>query len=252
MLGDYIMVEGEIGVAFITFDFRKGHIIPFYSNLAPKFCDAMALKILIAGLAGDRSGENESYYGSSLTPFSKQEKLVYSYLFSISEEDTNEPRPSAISLAFPRSKENLIYRIAPTLGLLLEEIATKIQKGFKFGRDLTSQIKQMLEKLLDYQYLEDKMTLDLESVEKILPKLDLKEAFMQSFDQSTEDQLEKIDIPRMIPEASTRLFRYSGNIKDLEDRFGAKLFQVLRLINGKRTINEFSSQLNIDTSEIMS
>lgn len=142
------------GIAFITFDFRQGPVVPFHENLTPDFCEKIGIKVLMAGLAGHGSNQSSNYVGESITPFPEEQKLVFSYLFPITSSDLKEPRPSALALVFPQGENELLYRIAPALSKqFFAQISVKLQGSYVFGKELPKDIRRELVSLLNKETL---------------------------------------------------------------------------------------------------
>lgn len=143
----------DIGVAFLTFDFRRGPFAAYLQNVTQKFCVSVGVRVLMSGLTA-REEKSSEFKGETIIPFQEHSKVTFSYLFSLTDKAQSEPHPSAVSVIFPLDESGLLYKYAPYLSEELARLAVVIKKDYKFGGKVGSNIQQALDKVIDRQYLE--------------------------------------------------------------------------------------------------
>ncbi|MHA2105539.1 MAG: hypothetical protein ACW981_19100 [Candidatus Hodarchaeales archaeon] len=241
-------MENQIGLAFLTFDLTKGPVIPYSTNLTDSFCEKMALRVLFTGVAGDKSKNGDSFYGESIIPFPDDNKIVFSYLFPIQSSTYSKPEPkaSAITIVFPQESQKLLYSIASDLGKDLKSITKKIQFEFESANEISKDTQQSLKMLCDFDYLSNLKNLTSEDLEKYLPTVNTGNELV-----ITKSSIENnSDIPEVTSSVITLFTKSSDVYKELVNTFGKKFFNILSIIDGKKSVLEISSESKIGLEEV--
>ena len=143
--------QNEISVCFATFDDAIGPISAYHKNLSEPIANEIAVKVMIGSLS-IHTDNNQALCGESIIPFSKQNKIAFSYLFTIPAPKLRGGMRSCSLVVLMNAKEQLqMYRLAPILSTQCKRISKLIMEKYVFGRPLPGIIKQRIETLMDIQ-----------------------------------------------------------------------------------------------------
>ncbi|MHA1243405.1 MAG: hypothetical protein ACTSP7_02415 [Candidatus Heimdallarchaeota archaeon] len=143
--------QNEISVCFVTFDDAIGPISAYHKNLSEPIANEIAVKVMIGSLS-IHTDNNQALCGESIIPFSKQNKIAFSYLFTIPAPKLRGGMRSCSLVVLMNAKEQLqMYRLAPILSTQCKRISKLIMEKYVFGRPLPGIIKQRIETLMDIQ-----------------------------------------------------------------------------------------------------
>ena len=143
--------QNEISVCFVTFDDAIGPISAYHKNLSEPIANEIAVKVMIGSLSV-HTDNNQALCGESIIPFSKQNKIAFSYLFTIPAPKLRGGMRSCSLVVLMNAKEQLqMYRLAPILSTQCKRISKLIMEKYVFGRPLPGIIKQRIETLMDIQ-----------------------------------------------------------------------------------------------------
>ncbi len=143
--------QNEISVCFVTFDDAIGPISAYHKNLSEPIANEIAVKVMIGSLS-IHTDNNQALCGESIIPFSKQNKIAFSYLFAIPAPKLRGGMRSCSLVVLMNAKEQLqMYRLAPILSTQCKRISKLIMEKYVFGRPLPGIIKQRIETLMDIQ-----------------------------------------------------------------------------------------------------
>ena len=143
----------DIGIAFISFDFKKGTVVLYSNNITEDFCSLLALKTVVTGFSNNRQDSIKSYYAESIIPFPNENKVVFSYLFPIFSNQNKEPRSCALSLVIQESDQNILYATAHVISKMFREFSKKIQDNYVYPQTLNENLADSLEKFTQPDYL---------------------------------------------------------------------------------------------------
>ena len=145
------MQQNEISVCFVTFDDAIGPISAYHKNISEPIANEIAVKVMIGSLS-IHTDNNQALCGESIIPFSKQNKIAFSYLFAIPAPKLRGGMRSCSLVVLMNAKEQLqMYRLAPILSTQCKRISKLIMEKYVFGRPLPGIIKQRIGTLLDIQ-----------------------------------------------------------------------------------------------------
>lgn len=241
-------MENNIGLAFLSFDLKKGPVIPFSNNLTDNFCEKMALRVLFTGVAGDKSKNADSFYGESIIPFPDDDKIVFSYLFPILSTGNGqiEPRASAITIVFPQNQQKFLYSVATDITSQLKLITRRIQEEIKNSGTISYQTTLELNKLCDFDYLSNINTISDKQLDKFVPEIESTES-----SKVTKSSIgSESDIPKVTSSAYTLFTKSSDTYNELTNTFGNKFFNLISSIDGKKSVYEISKKSNIEIMEV--
>lgn len=143
--------QNEISICFATFDDAIGPISAYHKNLTDEIANEIAVKVMIGSLS-IHTDNNQALCGESIIPFSKQNKIAFSYLFTIPAPKLRGGMRSCSLIVLMNAKEQLqMYRLAPILSTQCKRISKLIMEKYVFGRPLPGIIKQRIETLMDIQ-----------------------------------------------------------------------------------------------------
>ncbi|MHA1124446.1 MAG: hypothetical protein ACTSO7_01650 [Candidatus Heimdallarchaeota archaeon] len=143
--------QNEISICFATFDDAIGPISAYHKNLSEPIANEIAVKVMIGSLS-IHTDNNQALCGESIIPFSKQNKIAFSYLFTIPAPKLRGGMRSCSLVVLMSAKEQLqMYRLAPILSTQCKRISKLIIEKYVFGRPLPGIIKQRIETLMDIQ-----------------------------------------------------------------------------------------------------
>ena len=126
--------QNEISVCFATFDDAIGPISAYHKNLSEPIANEIAVKVMIGSLS-IHTDNNQALCGESIIPFSKQNKIAFSYLFTIPAPKLRGGMRSCSLVVLMNAKEQLqMYRLAPILSTQCKRISKLIMEKYVFGR----------------------------------------------------------------------------------------------------------------------
>lgn len=145
------------GLAFITFDFRKGPIVPYLVNLEKSIAEEIALKVFVGSLsmhsvAGDELFKTQE----SVIPFPDHEKVAFSHFFGLEDSSVEKGiRPSALTVVFESDEQAFLYKSAFPLTKQLHLVADLLsQNKYLLGSTLPNSVIDHLNQLCERSYLE--------------------------------------------------------------------------------------------------
>ncbi len=143
--------ENKVSVCFATFDDAIGPISAYHKFLNDQSASEIAVKVMIGSLSLHTDDKSE-LCGESIIPFSKQNMIAFSYLFTIPAPKIRGGQRSCSLIVLMDSKEQLqMYRMAPFLSTQCKRVSNLIREKYVFGKSLPNLIKQKIDSLLDIQ-----------------------------------------------------------------------------------------------------
>ncbi|MGC9777984.1 MAG: hypothetical protein HZR80_01925 [Candidatus Heimdallarchaeota archaeon] len=143
--------ENKVSVCFATFDDTIGPISAYYKFLDDQSANEIAVKVMIGSLSL-HTDDNSELCGESIIPFSKQNMIAFSYLFTIPAPKLRGGQRSCSLIVLMDTKEQLqMYRMAPFLSTQCKRVSNLIREKYVFGKSLPNLVKQKIDSLLDIQ-----------------------------------------------------------------------------------------------------
>lgn len=148
---DKLQQNNSISVCFATFDDAIGPISAYHKHLDDHSASEIAVKVMIGSLSLHTDNKSE-LCGESIIPFSKQEKIAFSYFFTIPAPKLRGGQRSCSLIILMDAKEQLqMYRLAPFLSTQCKRVSNLVRERFVFGKSLPNLVKQKIDDLLDVQ-----------------------------------------------------------------------------------------------------
>ncbi|MBN1328540.1 MAG: hypothetical protein JXA54_03610 [Candidatus Heimdallarchaeota archaeon] len=148
---DKLLQNEKVSLCFATFDDTIGPISAYHRNLDESSASEIAIKAMIGSLSLHTDNNNE-LCGESIIPFSKLNKIAFSYFFTIPAPKLRGGQRSCSLIVLMDTNEQLqMYRMAPFLSTQCKKVSLQIIDKYIFGKSITGNLKQQIDSLLDIQ-----------------------------------------------------------------------------------------------------
>lgn len=144
------LINLDISVCFAAFDDKMGPISIYHNGITKNLADEVAVKVMVGSLSLHNNEGVKDITGESIIPFTKQNKIAFSYFFTIPAPHLRgRVRSCALIVLMDEDQQLQMYRSAPVLSIQCKRISKLIGERYTFNKPLSNGIKKKIDRLMN-------------------------------------------------------------------------------------------------------
>ena len=184
------LLPAKRGICIVKFDDRLGPGCLYQIGIDRQFAQKVSVKSHISTMALTSSQNTQDEFIESVIPFLDEGYIAYSNYFFIKDSSSRGGRKTiGIVALVDKSEQMSLYKSIPELSTAIKQIAQElIKSNITSDRDITSEIKEQMQKLLKLESLPLDFDSKNDSIQMIKERV-LKEEKKHILEADLEDKI---------------------------------------------------------------